>query len=62
MISKPSARMAAWIHKNLVDSTPFTVDDVYDVLLSNISSPTSFVTEVRTLAVAYEEDITRHTL
>ncbi len=61
MISKPSARMAAWIHKN-AEVWPYTPDDVLDVLLGNITSPADFVNEVRTLAVAYEEDITRHTL
>ncbi len=55
MPSKPTIKMAMWVHKQM--DTRFSIDDVHDVLLGNITSPIDFVTEVKGLAIAYEEDI-----
>lgn len=56
-MQEPSIRMATWIHKQLGYAS---IDDIYDVLLDNISIPTDFVSDVKGLAIAYEEDKRRH--
>ncbi len=56
-MQQPSIKMAMWVHGQLGYST---VDDVYDVLLGNITLPTDLVNEVKTLAIEYEEDVRRH--
>ena len=58
---KPSMRMAEWIQGQLGGlCSLFTADDVYDVLLDNITSPYDFVAEVKYWASEYEEDFRRH--
>jgi hypothetical protein len=57
---KPSFKQAEWIHGQLANMFRETADDVYDVLLGNISSPADFVQEVKYLALEYEEDMRRH--
>lgn len=56
----PSIKQAEWIHKQLGSEYKETVDDVYDVLLGNITIPDDFVSEVRFLANDYAEDLRRH--
>ena len=56
-MNKPSISMATWIQKQLGYES---VDNIYDVLLGNISSPAEFVSDVRGYAIAYEEDKRRH--
>lgn len=50
----PTMRQAMWVRAQLNDSM-FTTDDVYDVLLGNITSPHSIVSEIETLALDYTE-------
>jgi len=57
---KPSMKMAEWIHKQLGDEYRESADDVYDVLLGNITSPRDFVEDVKYYAVDYEADFRRH--
>ena len=57
---RPSMKMAEWIYSQLPDIYRETADDVYDVLLGNITSPADFVSEVKYLAVEYETDFRRH--
>lgn len=45
-------QQAEWIHRRL--SVEATVDDVYDVLLSNIIYPRELVSEVHSLSLEYE--------
>lgn len=47
---KPSMRQAEWIAKKMSANA----DDVFDVLLGNITSPSYFVDEVNYEAVQYE--------
>ena len=58
-MKEPSIRMATWIQKQLGYGS---VDDIYDVLLGNISIPADFVSDVKALAIAYEEDSQRHNI
>lgn len=57
---KPSYRQAEWIRAHMSDGFAETADDVYDVLLGNITSPLDFCEEVRSLALDYEDDLRRH--
>jgi hypothetical protein len=57
---KPSFKQAEWIYSQLADSFAETADDVYDVLLGNITSPRDFCDEVKALALDYEDDLRRH--
>lgn len=57
---KPSIKQAEWIHGQLGGAYKESADDVYDVLLGNITSPTDFVSEVEYLAREYEEDLRKH--
>ena len=59
---KPSMRMAEWIQGQLGGlCSLFTADDVYDVLLDNITtSPYDFVAEVKYWALEYEADFRAH--
>lgn len=57
---RPSMKMAEWIYYQLPEIYKETADDVYDVLLGNITSPADFVSEVKYLAVEYETDFRRH--
>lgn len=57
---RPSMKMAEWIYKQLGSEFKESADDVYDVLLGNITSPADFVSEVKYLAVDYEADFRRH--
>lgn len=57
---KPSMKQAEWIHKQLNGQYKEDADDVYDVLLGNVTIPADFVSEVKYLAVAYEDDFRRH--
>jgi hypothetical protein len=58
---KASMLQAAWIAKRVDEEfQPVDVDDVYDVLLGNITEPKSFVFEVTDLALEYEEDFRRN--
>lgn len=58
---KPSMKMAEWVYKQIAGSfQKETEDDVYDVLLGNITSPKDFVSEVKYWAVEYESDFRRH--
>jgi hypothetical protein len=54
-------RMAEWVHKQLATEFRETADDVYDVLLGNITQPEDFVQEVKYWAVEYENDFRRNT-
>ena len=56
----PSMKMAEWIHGQLGSDFKESADDVYDVLLGNISSPADFVSEVKYLAAEYDADIRRN--
>ena len=56
----PSMRQAEWIHKQLGEDYKETADDVYDVLLGNITNPIDFVQEVKYWAVEYEADFRRN--
>jgi hypothetical protein len=56
-----SMRQAEWIYKQLDhDIYKETADDVYDVLLGNITSPADFVADVQSLAIDYEDDLRRN--
>lgn len=57
MSRKPSMRMAEWIHANMAPMYKETADDVYDVLLGNITSPLDFCEEVRYWALQYGSKI-----
>lgn len=56
----PSMKQAEWIHKQLAGEFKETADDVYDVLLANITNPIDFVSEVKYWAAEYEDDYRRH--
>jgi len=56
----PSMKMAEWIHGQMAGMFKETADDVYDVLLGNISSPEDFVSEVKYHAAIYEDDFRRN--
>lgn len=56
---KPSIRMAEWIAKQMDDPNA-NADDVYDVLLENITTPADFVREVQYWADEYAADFRRH--
>ena len=56
----PSMRQAEWIYAQLGDLYKETADDVYDVLLGNITSPEDFVSEVKYWAVEYDADLRRN--
>ena len=58
----PPMKMAEWIHKQLAHDFKETADDVYDVLLGNITSPADFVSEVKYWAAEYEADRRRHSV
>jgi hypothetical protein len=60
MSRNPSMKMAEWIRSQMSTEYRETADDVYDVLLGNITSPRDFVEEVKYLAVDYEDDFRRH--
>lgn len=55
-----SYRKARWILTKMPRDTD--VEDVLDVLLSNIASPADFVADVRALSVEYDEDYEGHTV
>lgn len=57
---KPSMTQAIWIHSRLAEQFEETADDVFDVLVGNITSPADFVSEVEYLAREYEDDLRRH--
>lgn len=58
-MKQPTYKMAFWVHAQITEAG-YSADDVYDVLLGNITVPTDFVNEVKSLAIAYEEDKGRH--
>lgn len=55
-----SMKQAEWIHGQLGGMYKETADDVYDVLLGNITQPVDFVEEVKYLAVEYDEEMRKH--
>jgi len=55
-----SMKQAEWIHGQLAGMFKETADDVYDVLLGNITQPTDFVEEVKYLALEYADDMRKH--
>ena len=57
---KPSMKQAEWIRAQMGDEFLESADDVYDVLLGNITAPADFVQEVKSLALDYEDDFRRH--
>ena len=57
---RPSMKQAEWIYAQLGTEYKESADDVYDVLLGNITSPADFVQEVKYLAVEYEDDFRRN--
>lgn len=52
---KPSFKQAEWIALQMPYKT--NPDDVYDVLLGNITQPVDFVTDVMCLANEYEIEL-----
>jgi hypothetical protein len=57
---KASMKQAEWISRQLGDDYKETADDVYDVLLGNITQPADFVSDVKQLALDYDEELRRH--
>ncbi len=58
---KPSMKQAEWIHKQLGEAFKgTTADDIYDIILGNITQPADLVSEVTHLALEYEDDFRRH--
>ena len=51
-------RKAAWI----ADILDENLDDVYDVLLENITMPNDLVSAVNSASLDYDEDLRSHTL
>lgn len=61
MARKPSMKKAEWITANTSSYLgEVSADDVYDILLGQITSPTDLVAEVQTLSEQYDEDLRRH--
>lgn len=56
---KASMKQSEWIAKRMegFDANP---DDVYDVLLGNITTPADFVSEVEYWARQYDDDFRRY--
>jgi RNAse (barnase) inhibitor barstar len=50
---KPSMKQAEWIAKRISESA----DDVYDVLLGNITLPVDFVFEVMQYSMKYNKEL-----
>ena len=59
--TKQSSLKAEWVFKRLSEQDfNVTADDVYDVLLGNITKPQQFVSEVLSLGSDYEQELNAH--
>lgn len=52
-------KKAEWIYSQMLKGTDY--DDVCDVLLGNITGPSSFVADVKYYAEIYDEEFQIHT-
>ena len=55
-IPRATHRKAAWIASELDEN----LDDIYDVLLGNITTPSSFVSSVEACSASYDDEILAH--
>lgn len=59
--TKQTSTKAEWVFKRLSEQAfNVTTDDVYDVLIGNITKPQQFVTEVLSLGSDYEQELNTH--